>query len=282
MKKIIYTSIIITFILLTNSYTKEFYTIQLGAFKNVKNALNLQKKLLKSNFPVYSKKDKGFCIVYSGLYTSKDIAEFNKEFLEKKVLHTKTIIRKKVFNSVRKQEFIPLKKFFNEVKGGRKNVNSILIVKDKKISKNEIQIKKKKVNKRRNIRKSKKQKKLLISKIINESKKFLNVRYKWGGVSKKGVDCSGLIYLVFRKFGIYLPRTAREQSRIGKRVRLKKIKKGDIIFFYKKNRRIPSHLGIYLGNKKFIHASNHTKKVIISSLESKYFRKHIYSIKRII
>jgi len=109
----------------------------------------------------------------------------------------------------------------------------------------------------------------------------LNVRYKFGGTSNKGVACSGLTYLVFRKFNIYLPRTTNEQSKIGKSVEKSDLKKGDFVFFYKKIKSIPTHLGIYIGNNKFIHASNSKNKVMISDLDETYFKNHFHSAKRI-
>ena len=105
------------------------------------------------------------------------------------------------------------------------------------------------------------------------SKKYLGVEYVWGGnTPKTGMDCSGYTKYVFNKVGISIPRTALTQSKIGKTVDRKKLKKGDLLFFLTdKKRGIPiTHVGIYLANGEFIHAASKKKGIIISSLNGKY------------
>ncbi|TYB31295.1 MAG: NlpC/P60 family protein [Candidatus Mcinerneyibacterium aminivorans] len=117
-------------------------------------------------------------------------------------------------------------------------------------------------------------------KIINTSKKFLGVPYKWGGTSSNGLDCSGFIYLVFKINGISIPRDSTPQYKFSKNIQIDRIKKGDLIFFqtYKRG---PSHVGIYLGDKRFIHASTNNG-VIISNLNQKYYSKRFYGAGRIV
>jgi len=115
----------------------------------------------------------------------------------------------------------------------------------------------------------------------DELEKWQGVPYKWGGNSKDGVDCSGLAVIVFKKiFGISLPRSTREQVQAGTNVSKKKIKPGDLIFFLspKKNR----HVGIYLGNRKFTHASGAKKKVVVSNIDQAYWRKAYWTSRRVI
>lgn len=114
--------------------------------------------------------------------------------------------------------------------------------------------------------------------VVEEALSYLNTPYKFGGRGKNGIDCSSLIKLVYRKVGINLPNTSYLQYRKGIPVKLEEAEPGDVVFF-RINGRI-SHVGIYLGNKLFIHASSKMKKVTISSLENSYFRRHFAGIKR--
>jgi cell wall-associated NlpC family hydrolase len=105
------------------------------------------------------------------------------------------------------------------------------------------------------------------------------VRYRMGGLSKSGVDCSGLVYLTFRDhFGIKLPRTTRHQSRTGKSVSRRHLQPGDLVFF--KTGWFDRHVGIYIEKHRFLHVS--TKKgVMLSSLENPYWRKRYWKAVRI-
>ena len=122
------------------------------------------------------------------------------------------------------------------------------------------------------------------SKILTNAKKYLGGKYVWGGTKPKGFDCSGYVQYLYEKEGVALPRTAYEQSKVGMYVSRKELKKGDLLFFLtNKKRNIPiTHVGMYLGNDKFIHAASRKKGIIISSLsKSKYSRLYIKA-KRII
>jgi len=122
------------------------------------------------------------------------------------------------------------------------------------------------------------------SKILTNAKKYLGGKYVWGGTKPKGFDCSGYVQYLYEKEGVALPRTAYEQSKVGMYVSRKELKKGDLLFFLtNKKRNIPiTHVGMYLGNDKFIHAASRKKGIIISSLsKSKYGRLYIKA-KRII
>ena len=109
---------------------------------------------------------------------------------------------------------------------------------------------------------------------------FLGTPYVYGGQSPTGFDCSGLMWYVYGKFGIRLPRTAYDQSRFGKRVELNMLRKGDLIFFTM-DRDIISHVGMYIGSKKFVHAPGTGKFVRTDSLESKWWRNRIKKVRRV-
>ena len=117
-------------------------------------------------------------------------------------------------------------------------------------------------------------------KIAGVAKELIGTKYKLGGTSPKtGFDCSGFVNYVFKEgAGIKLPRSSREMRGIGSSVDLKSLKPGDLIFF-KIN---TSHVGIYVGDNKFIHAPSTGRSVAIDSLSGSFFSKKIIGARRII
>ena len=109
---------------------------------------------------------------------------------------------------------------------------------------------------------------------------FLNTPYRFGGNGPSGIDCSAFVQKVFREFDLKLPRTAREQYTLGTRVPKGDLQLGDLIFF-QTYAKFPSHVGIYLGDDKMIHASSRNKGVVVSSINSNYFRKRFIGAKRL-
>jgi len=116
--------------------------------------------------------------------------------------------------------------------------------------------------------------------IIKTAEKYLKTPYKFGGDSPKGFDCSGFVKFVYEKNGNKLPRTADVQYKQGKMVERSKLKPGDLVFFttYEKG---PSHVGIYYGSDKFIHASS-SRGVMISRLDETYWKPRYLGARRII
>ncbi len=109
---------------------------------------------------------------------------------------------------------------------------------------------------------------------------FLGARYRFGGSSRSALDCSSFTQQVFREQKVSLPRTAREQFRIGNEVPQGDLRRGDLVFFstYAK---FPSHVGIYLGNRKMIHASSAEHRVVISSMDTPYYLSRYLGARRI-
>ncbi len=103
-------------------------------------------------------------------------------------------------------------------------------------------------------------------------KTFLGVPYRLGGSTLKGIDCSALVKKIYEIFNVDLPRTAREQSRIGKFVERDKLEEGDLVFFSTR-RANNAHVGIYIGDNQFIHASSRNREVKIDQLDKPYFNK---------
>ncbi len=108
--------------------------------------------------------------------------------------------------------------------------------------------------------------------LIEDAKYFKGGKYVWGGTTPEGFDCSGYVQYLYKKQNIDLPRTALEQSGVGRQIALEHIKKGDLLFFNTdKSRGLKvSHVGIYMGNGEFIHAASKDKGIIISPLAGKY------------
>ena len=100
-------------------------------------------------------------------------------------------------------------------------------------------------------------------------KTFLGVPYKLGGSTLRGIDCSAFVKKIYEIFNVDLPRTAREQLSIGKKIEKGQLEEGDLVFF--KRRGNSAHVGIYIGDNQFIHASSRNKEVKIDHLDLPYF-----------
>lgn len=109
---------------------------------------------------------------------------------------------------------------------------------------------------------------------------FLGTRYRFGGSSRNGLDCSAFVQKVFHELEVSLPRSAREQFEIGNRVAPGDLQKGDLVFF-RTYASYPSHVGIYLGDNRMIHASSRDRRVVVSSINTPYYRARFIGAKRI-
>ncbi len=116
--------------------------------------------------------------------------------------------------------------------------------------------------------------------IIATAKKYIGVPYVWGGSTPSGFDCSGFVQYVFNAHGVPLPRTSKQQYGVGKKVSKANLKPGDLVFFDTEGNGV-SHLGIYIGNNQFVHASS-SKGVTITSLSNTYWAPRYYGAKRIL
>jgi peptidoglycan endopeptidase LytE len=119
-----------------------------------------------------------------------------------------------------------------------------------------------------------------VNKIKKSAYSFLGARYRFGGSSRNALDCSSFTQQVFREQKVNLPRTAREQFYVGNEVMRGDLKKGDLVFF-QTYARFPSHVGIYLGNRKMIHASSRDRRVVISSMDTPYYTSRFLGARRV-
>lgn len=122
--------------------------------------------------------------------------------------------------------------------------------------------------------------------IIDYAKQFEGIRYKWGGTTKSGMDCSGLVFESFKSYHILLPRISRDMAKKGTKIQLKKALKGDLLFFKTGNRRNSiNHVGLIVdiidNDINFIHATT-GKGVIISGLNETYWLKAFHEARRIL
>lgn len=112
-------------------------------------------------------------------------------------------------------------------------------------------------------------------KIVDLANDMLGVNYRYGGQSpKKGFDCSGLVYYTHKQVGVRIPRTTRGQFRAVRQISYRSLQAGDLIFFSTMGNGLVSHVGIYVGGGKFIHAPSSGKRVSIASMNDKYWKHH--------
>ncbi len=125
------------------------------------------------------------------------------------------------------------------------------------------------------------QRNTLANSVVDTAEKFIGIQYRWGGTSaEKGFDCSGLTMTVYRLNGLNLPRKASLQYRQGQPVSRSELKEGDLVFFATNGGNRISHVGIYRGSDKFIHAPGRGKRIRVSSLSGEYYQKHYRGARR--
>jgi len=121
--------------------------------------------------------------------------------------------------------------------------------------------------------------------VVFYAKSYLGTPYAYGGNTKNGIDCSGLINQAYQKQGVRIPRTVNELRKKGKRISVDRAKKGDIIFFRTSKKRKLTHAGIVVdvrkGIPRFIHAST-SQGVMISSLANAYWEKRYAQTRRLL
>ena len=120
-----------------------------------------------------------------------------------------------------------------------------------------------------------------INKIINIANAQMGKPYKWGAIGPSSFDCSGFTSYIYKKgAGVSLPRTSVSQSKAGTKISRNQLKAGDLVFFNTSGKGV-SHVGMYIGDSKFIHAST-SKGVRIDTLNSGYYKARFVSASRII
>lgn len=117
--------------------------------------------------------------------------------------------------------------------------------------------------------------------LVKEAKRWLGTKYKYGGHSRSGTDCSGMVMEVYRKVcDVALPRSSHEQQAYCKGISKKDLMEGDLVFFATGRGKTVSHVGMYIGDGKIVHASA-SKGVIVSHLDDKYYLRTYHSSGRV-
>ncbi|QOG02766.1 C40 family peptidase [Flavobacterium sp. MDT1-60] len=137
------------------------------------------------------------------------------------------------------------------------------------------------VNNRETIRENK----YIVNHLVENATDNIGVKYKAGGTTKSGFDCSGLVFTTFESENIKLPRSSNEQSKIGKIINIDDAQKGDLIFFKTNKSKQINHVGLITEVKsdeiKFVHSST-SKGVIISSTKEPYYKNSFAQINRVV
>ena len=122
--------------------------------------------------------------------------------------------------------------------------------------------------------------------VVTRSRSYVGTPYKYGGTTTLGMDCSGLLMRSFEAIDVYIPRTAKEQSKLGKKVSIEELKEGDLVFFktMKRKGRV-THAGLVTDAKRkdqimFIHASS-SRGVMEANLMSNYYQKAFTKARRL-
>jgi len=202
------------------------YTIQVGAFRNYKNAARLARSLNKFNLNAYYFEHRsGLYKVRFGNFTLKSAAQKKAlSILDTGIIKEFYIVSPESY-AVKKEHALGTAYIRNE--------------------------------------------------IISRAESYLGIPYQWGGSSlEEGFDCSGLTMAVYQLIGLNLPHSAEDQFRKGTPIKKERLHRGDLIFFRASNSQRISHVGIFTGNGRFIHAPGRNKKIRIDSLSSTYFKKH--------
>lgn len=132
---------------------------------------------------------------------------------------------------------------------------------------------------------SKRENKYIVTNLIETATDNIGVRYKAGGTTRNGFDCSGLVFTTFESQNIKLPRSSYDQAKIGKIIKFDDAKKGDLIFFKTNKSNQINHVGLITeansSEIKFVHSST-SKGVIISSTKEAYYKNSFVQVNRII
>jgi cell wall-associated NlpC family hydrolase len=115
--------------------------------------------------------------------------------------------------------------------------------------------------------------------LVDFAMRLRGTPYRYGGATIDGFDCSGLVFYTHQMLGLTVPRTSSDQAVESTEVKAKKLRPGDLVFFKIDSRRV-NHVGIYVGDRRFIHAPGRGKPVTLNSLDDAYYEKKFFSAGR--
>lgn len=118
---------------------------------------------------------------------------------------------------------------------------------------------------------------------VREALALVGTPYRRGSFDpRRGIDCSSLVRWAYRPLGLELPQSAAGQERVGEEVAPEEMAPGDLVFFRNTYKRGISHVGIYLGSNRFVHAASRRRGVVVSSLDQPYYRRHFAGARRLL
>ncbi len=220
------------------------YSIQVGAFAEVKNAERLTAKLQGKGIEAfYFKKESGVYAVRFGDFPSHDAARKNaRKLVAEKMIDSYFIA-------------VPQEVSLKKTKGDNLRKGDEKVAKPKPAGDMGVIA-------------------------ARTAERFVGIPYRWGGDNVvEGMDCSGFVRAVYNLCGINIPRTSREQFRVGENVGRGDLMDGDLLFFGASAEQI-NHVGIYVGKGRFVHAPRRGDDIKISSLDEAFFAKKFVGAKR--
>jgi len=241
------------------------YAIQMGAFSNVSNAERFAKKLQKKGIEAfYFRKDSGVYAVRYGDFPSKEKARISASRLIDAGLIDSFYIAppNEIVFSATKAPATPATKTATPVRNGKtdsKDKTPDTDVTPGKTAKSDRDMG-------------------FIA--ARTAERFVGIPYRWGGDTVvDGLDCSGFVRAVYNLCGVNIPRTSREQYKTGESVSKSELKDGDLVFFGSSASKI-NHVGIYVGNDKFVHAPRRGEDIKVAGIHENYFEKRFVGARR--
>ncbi len=123
---------------------------------------------------------------------------------------------------------------------------------------------------------------LAVSPLKKVSNDLIGIHYKYGGTTTRGFDCSGMVSFVYKKFGVKLPHQSRSMAALGTKIKKTQLKAGDLVFFRGSSRsKQIGHVGVYLGNGKFMHSSS-SRGVVQDSMNDKHWKSFYLMSRRVL
>ena len=116
--------------------------------------------------------------------------------------------------------------------------------------------------------------------LANFALNLRGVPYRYGGATRAGFDCSGLVFYSHQQLGLSVPRTSRDQADEARQIKQGKLRRGDLVFFKIGSRQV-NHVGIYIGDRRFVHAPGAGKPVSVNSLDDEYYAQRFSSAGRL-
>lgn len=267
----IFRTILILFLLVTPavgasaakkpSISRIGYAIQMGAFADVKNAERFTTALQKKGIEAfYYKKDNGIYAVRFGDFSSKDKARAAAaKLVEERLINSYYIAP-------------PNEIVFSKPQGSSWQRPNYSEPGSKPADKKPVSEKQPSQGNRND--------RGMGAIAARTAERFVGIPYRWGGDNViEGMDCSGFVRAVYNLCGVNIPRTSREQYKVGELIPKSELQDGDLVFFGASENKI-NHVGIYVGNGKFVHAPRRGEDIKITSIDENYFEKRFIGAKR--